>query len=353
MAPSARRIALCVAVPLAALALLCAFAVNTGLGPVVPTSASAAAERAALLLRIHELELELSVARTSGADHECSPCTRSERSGAQAPSLVERQIAVSQARAQQDGGASVVGFWTQRSATYPASSPPTFKQISDRHRDDKSFKHQYDVPYSLYLEPLRALSRSLSMFEIGLGCDQERIGASVMMWGEYLPDARLTLFEFDEPCGRKWHKENAQLAPKGGFNLYFGDQANAEHLEKAIRDDGDRQYDVIIDDGGHTMQQQLTSFRVLWPRVKRGGVYVVEDLNTSFKSRYGGTRRQQGQGSSGTPAATMTNFMKELMDQVHALPVPHHAGKLIEDTEFKSPFARVDCHHFICFITKR
>ena len=176
-----------------------------------------------------------------------------------------------------------------------------------------------------------------------------------MMWGAYLPDMRLTLFEYDEACGKAWAAKNRQLAPKGGFNIFFGDQANADHLNAALKGDGDRMYDVIIDDGGHSMQQQLNSFKVLWPRVKRGGVYVVEDLNSSFKTRYGGVRRPgsvQGGGKEGM-APTMTNFLKDLTDQLHAVPVPHHAGKYIEDVEFKSAFARIDCQHFICFITKR
>lgn len=41
-------------------------------------------------------------------------------------------------------------------------------------------------------------------------------------------------------------------------------------------------FDVIVDDGGHTMKQQLTSLKVLWPAISSDGLYVIEDLQTSY-----------------------------------------------------------------------
>lgn len=339
-----------------------------GDGATRSDAAGLRAENEELRQRVKGLEAENAALRqqvASGGGGGGPPAERGGDSGvATAPVAVEScrltEAQVARALQQHDKERSAMSFWAQRDAQYPrdaggAAGPRTFRQISDRMRDDKSFRHRYDVAYSLYLEPLRGLSERLSVFEIGLGCDQERIGASVMMWGEYLPRARLSVFEYDAACGKRWAAEHAKLAPSGGFNIYFGDQASEADLQRALKADGDRQYDVIIDDGGHSMQQQLVSFRVLWPRVKRGGVYVVEDLNSSFKSRYGGNRRPDGPpgAGGGVRPATMTNFLKDLTDQLHALPVPHHAGKFVEDVEFKSPIARVDCHHFICFITKR
>jgi hypothetical protein len=39
--------------------------------------------------------------------------------------------------------------------------------------------------------------------------------------------------------------------------------------------------DLIIDDGGHTMRQQQTSFGFLFRHLKVGGIYIIEDLHTS------------------------------------------------------------------------
>jgi hypothetical protein len=41
------------------------------------------------------------------------------------------------------------------------------------------------------------------------------------------------------------------------------------------------EWDLIVDDGGHTMRQQQLAFRLLWPKVKTGGFFIMEDLHTS------------------------------------------------------------------------
>ena len=41
-------------------------------------------------------------------------------------------------------------------------------------------------------------------------------------------------------------------------------------------------YNVILDDASHTWKHQLFSFSMLWDEVKPGGLYIVEDILTSF-----------------------------------------------------------------------
>lgn len=41
-------------------------------------------------------------------------------------------------------------------------------------------------------------------------------------------------------------------------------------------------FDIIIDDGGHKMSQQINSFKMLYPSLKKGGLYIIEDLNSSY-----------------------------------------------------------------------
>jgi hypothetical protein len=47
-----------------------------------------------------------------------------------------------------------------------------------------------------------------------------------------------------------------------------------------------QQFDIIIDDGGHTMNQQRISFMTLLSLVRSGGLYVIEDLETSYNPTY-------------------------------------------------------------------
>lgn len=43
----------------------------------------------------------------------------------------------------------------------------------------------------------------------------------------------------------------------------------------------DRKFEIILDDGGHTMKQQQTSFGMFFSAVTSGGLYILEDLHTS------------------------------------------------------------------------
>src|SRR5919197_1231492 len=64
-----------------------------------------------------------------------------------------------------------------------------------------------------------------------------------------------------------------------------------------------------IDDGGHTMAQQITTFQELYPHVQPRGVYVCEDLHTSYQPHWGG-----GLGRPGT----FIEVAKLLVDRLHA-----------------------------------
>jgi hypothetical protein len=52
--------------------------------------------------------------------------------------------------------------------------------------------------------------------------------------------------------------------------------------------------DILIDDGGHTMKQQKVTFEELFGHIKENGVYVCEDLHTSYHLSYGGGFRRMG-----------------------------------------------------------
>jgi hypothetical protein len=43
-------------------------------------------------------------------------------------------------------------------------------------------------------------------------------------------------------------------------------------------------FDIIIDDGGHTVKQQRVSVETLWSSLKSGGYYIIEDLHTNIKA---------------------------------------------------------------------
>lgn len=100
-------------------------------------------------------------------------------------------------------------------------------------------------------------------------------GASYYTWLEYFPHVDLYYIEYDAACAERW------AANTTGATIFSGDQADVAFLHRFMREAG-ADFDVIIDDGGHTMTQQRTSLETLWRAVLPGGIYFCEDLQTRY-----------------------------------------------------------------------
>ncbi|KAL3418757.1 hard-surface induced protein [Phlyctema vagabunda] len=166
------------------------------------------------------------------------------------------------------------------STTASTSTRPSFYEIAMKHGTDKVRPHNYQYMYEPRLAPMR--DQKLKMLEIGLGCDMSYgPGASYYTWLEYFPNVDLYYIEYDAACAAAWANQTTDAT------IYTGDQADVTFLQQFIVQSGG-DFDIIIDDGGHTMNQQRVSLDILWEVVKPGGIYFIEDLDTSYLSQYGG-----------------------------------------------------------------
>ena len=132
--------------------------------------------------------------------------------------------------------------------------------------------NKWDHYFEIYERHLRGLtSRGITLVEIGiLG------GGSLQMWKWYFGrDARIYGVDINADC--KAHEE-AQI------EVFIGDTADRGFCEHVLSRTGP--LDVVIDDGGHKASEQLTAFEVLYPAVREGGVYIVEDTHASFWSEF-------------------------------------------------------------------
>jgi hypothetical protein len=66
--------------------------------------------------------------------------------------------------------------------------------------------------------------------------------------------------------------------------------------------------DIILDDGSHVAKHQEISFRTLFPMLKEGGLYVMEDLHTAYWRDWGGGYRRRG---------TAIELIKDMIDDLH------------------------------------
>jgi hypothetical protein len=124
-------------------------------------------------------------------------------------------------------------------------------------------------------------------------------GGSMPMWQGFFGErAELTFLDIDPDC-------RALKLP--GTTVEIGDQSDPEFLQRVGQTYGP--FDLIVDDGGHKMHQQITSFRHLWPRLKDRGLYIVEDTHTSYWPGFGGGFRAP---------ESFVEFAKDLIDRMHS-----------------------------------
>mmetsp|Transcript_22910 Transcript_22910/g.48289 ORF Transcript_22910/g.48289 Transcript_22910/m.48289 type:complete len:312 (-) Transcript_22910:218-1153(-) len=140
---------------------------------------------------------------------------------------------------------------------------------------DKVTRHAYQTMYGKFLLPYYQQNPKMKMLEIGLGCNMKYgVGASVELYKTLFPTAELWEAEFVKRCVEE-HKKTLE-----GIGVLTGDQGNYETLDRWISESGGN-FDVVIDDGGHRNCQIWNSFVKLWPEVKPGGLYFIEDMEVA------------------------------------------------------------------------
>jgi hypothetical protein len=141
----------------------------------------------------------------------------------------------------------------------------TLTELGKKHGTDKATHHGYTDFYETILKG-REITK---MIEVGV-----LTGASLKMWREYFPFAFILGIDINP------------IVKIPNVPILQADGADRESLMRAIYTTGINRYDLIIDDGGHTMKQQQTTFATLWPFLAAGGIYIIEDLHTSRMWEY-------------------------------------------------------------------
>jgi hypothetical protein len=140
----------------------------------------------------------------------------------------------------------------------------TLDEIARQENTDKcSLYHGYANKYDFYLSSIK--NSPVNILEIGI-----LKGSSLKMWQRYFDKAKIYAVDIDESC--KVH-ENERV------KVLIGSQADEEFLTSNL---SGVEFDVIIDDGSHIPSHQIKSFETLFPLLKPGGLYIIEDVHTSY-----------------------------------------------------------------------
>jgi 23S rRNA U2552 (ribose-2'-O)-methylase RlmE/FtsJ len=163
--------------------------------------------------------------------------------------------------------------------------------LDHKGREIHKWMHYFDV-YHRHFEKYRG--KPVTVVEFGV-----HYGGSLQMWRDYF-GARARIFGVDIlPTCKQWEEP--------GVKIFIGDQSDRDFLRRIAKKIGP--IDVLIEDGGHHPAQQIATFEVMYPAVKPDGVFLIEDLHTSYWKRYSGGLRKPG---------TFMEYAKGLADQLNA-----------------------------------
>lgn len=161
---------------------------------------------------------------------------------------------------------------------------------------DKAISHNYTPHYVTHFK--RFKYKRINLFEIGVGGYKKPIlgGKSLRMWKRYFPFGRIYSLDI-------YDKSKLQ---ERRIKIFRGSQVDEELLQKISNEV--KGFDIIIDDGSHINEHIITTFQILFPKLNDGGIYVIEDTQTSYWEKYGGTSEDM------VNSRTSMNFFKSLAD---------------------------------------
>jgi len=161
-----------------------------------------------------------------------------------------------------------------------------------KHKIINKWLHYFEA-YDRFFSRYRG--KDVTILEIGVFK-----GGSLQMWKNYFKTSgnKVTIYGIDvEPDCKKFEEDD--------IKIFIGSQEDRDFLRRVKEEVG--KVDILIDDGGHTMNQQIISFEELFDLVDDDGIYLCEDVHTSYMKYYGGGYR----------GSTFIEYTKNLMDGLH------------------------------------
>jgi demethylmacrocin O-methyltransferase len=164
----------------------------------------------------------------------------------------------------------------------PGEEIDPLTRIAIRHGTDKWGAHFYTPVYHRLFAHLR--DKPVRLLEIGIGgYEFERLGgASLPMWADYFPHGRI--------LGIDIFAKTLDLGPR--VTVRQGSQDDGAFLTRMSAEHGP--FDIVIDDGSHVPAHVNASFHVLFPLLADGGLYVIEDVQSTFWPQFGGSTLDGG-----------------------------------------------------------
>ncbi|MBG6109813.1 hypothetical protein IWX84_000674 [Flavobacterium sp. CG_9.10] len=166
--------------------------------------------------------------------------------------------------------------------------------------------HYFDI-YDFWFNKYK--NKPIVILEIGV-----YQGGSLNMWRDYFgEEAQIFAIDINPMC-KQFETEKTKI--------FIGSQEDKEFL--AYVKTQVPKFDILIDDGGHTMNQQIVSFEELYSHIKDDGLYLCEDLHTSYWKEYQGGYKNQ---------KSFIEYSKNFIDLINAWHSKDQRLKVIDFTK--------------------
>lgn len=196
---------------------------------------------------------------------------------------------------------------------------------------DKWGTHFYTPHYQHHFAPFR--DKPVTLIEIGVGgyADPNSGARSLRMWKKYFPLGNIYALDI--------HDKSALQEKR--IRIFKGSQVDRTVLHEMVEETGEP--DLIVDDGSHLNEHVIETFKVLFPLLKQGGIYVVEDTQTSYWPKFGGNSDDLNH------APTLMNFFKQLVDGLNHV---EYIRPGFEPSYFDKHIVSIHFYHNLIFIYK-
>lgn len=145
----------------------------------------------------------------------------------------------------------------------------SFKELGIQADTDKVTHHGYHRFYPRYLDSLR--DTATGMLEIGISQHN-----SIFLWKKYFSKAQIYGIDIDE-----------KTSSDERVTMFKADQSKLDDLRN-VCSSVTHPIQFIIDDGSHVPEHQVLTFNFFFKTLLQpGGVYIVEDIETSYWSHNG------------------------------------------------------------------
>lgn len=111
-------------------------------------------------------------------------------------------------------------------------------------------------------------------------------GASTALFADLTQPSKLVAIDYDEAPTAKLRDFIARRGLGDVVSVHGGvDQADLPALQRILDADvGDADVDLVIDDASHRLEPSRVTFNLLFPRLRPGGMYVLEDWATGLRA---------------------------------------------------------------------